>query len=108
MDTMCTDERLSYGELTVALYAAPDLPYVPERHRALSPKEMATLCRQGTDRLGGVDQVRARHEEWMELNRQLRDGRMSVRAYNAKVRKMWPDRGRLERCIAWDYQSHHC
>lgn len=99
---------LSYGELAIALYAAPDLPY-PERRR-LSPQELAAHATQGITRLGGVDRVRALHGDLLAANRALVHHEIGEPSYQAKVEHMLtrassktPDGERFNRCIGYDY-----
>lgn len=99
---------LRYGEMAIALYAADDLPY-PERRR-LSPQELAAHAAQGITRLGGVDRLRALHDDLMAANRALVHREISEPFYQVRVDHMLtrasqgaPDSERFNRCIGYDY-----
>lgn len=99
---------LRYGEMAIALYAAPDLPY-PERPR-LSSQELAVHAAQGITRLGGVDRVRSLYVELHAANRALLHDWIDEALYEATVAALLtrthtvePDPDRFDRCIAYDY-----
>lgn len=99
---------MGYGELAIALYAAPDLPY-PERRR-LDLQELAGFARQGSRRLGGADRVRVLHEELLRANRAHLHGDLDDAGYERRVWGLlermadWePDMRRFDQCVAYDF-----
>lgn len=99
---------LRYGELAIALYAAPDLPY-PERRR-MSLQELGTHAAQGIRRLGGVDRVRSLHRALVAANRELLADRADPAVYEERVNCILgqaysgpPDTGRYDRCVGYDF-----
>lgn len=103
-----TDITLRYGEMAIALYAAPDLPF-PERRR-MSPQELAAHAGQGVTRLGGVDRVRALHGDLLDANQALVQREITEALYETRVATVLtrasqtaPSEERFNRCIGYDY-----
>lgn len=99
-DTVDVAAILGYGELALALYAAPyALPAV-----AVAPVD-DILCRaaDGVASLGGVAAVQALYRVWRDLNADLLRGVLPGGDYETRIRRQWPDPDRFDLCLSLAY-----